>query len=110
MILLAIGLFLVALGSTYSFVFLSFYSEKIGEQAEILRETLHDQFIINPGESEEVIKLNKLVLTHLSRWKNLNGSGFFTIGKSFLTTLLVNFLTYIIILVNFNITLSPCAK
>ena len=102
MILQASGLLLLSLVVTQGFVFTSFYGEKIGEQVEILKGTLHDQFIINPGESDEVVKLNKLVLSHLSGWKNLNGYGFFTIGKSFLTSLLANFLTYIIILLQFN--------
>ena len=87
---------------TYSFVFTSFYGQKIGDQVKALKETLHDQFIIDPGESEEIVKMKKLVLHHLSRWENFDGYGFFTLGKSFLTGLLANFITYIIILVQFQ--------
>ena len=98
----AIGYLSMGAAMTYSFVFTSFYGQKIGDQVKALKETLHDQFIIDPGESEEIVKMKKLVLHHLSRWENFDGYGFFTLGKSFLTGLLANFITYIIILIQFQ--------
>ena len=89
---------------TYSFVFTSFYGQKIGDQVKALKEMLHDQFIIDPGESEEIIKMKKLAVYHLSCWENFDGYGFFTLGKSFLTSLLANFITYVIILIQFQLS------
>ena len=88
----------------YSFVFISLYGQKIGDQVKTLKETLDDQFILDPGKSEEIIKMKKLVLCHLSRWENFDACGFFTLGKPFLTGLLANFITYIIILIQFQLT------
>ena len=100
----AIGYMILGIAMTYSFVFTSFYGQKIGDQVQDLKQTLHDQYIIDPGHSEEVIKMKKLVLYHLSCWENFSGYGFFTLGKSFLTGFLANFVTYIIILIQFQLT------
>ena len=100
----AMGYALMGSAMTYSFVFTSIYSQKIGDQVKALKETLHDQFIIDPGESEDIIKMKKLVLCHLGRWENFGGCDFFTLGKPFLTGLLANFITYIIILIQFRLT------
>ena len=100
----ALGYMILGIAMTYSFVFTSFYGQKIGDQVQDLKQTLHDQYIIDPGHSEEVIKMKKLVLYHLSCWENFSGYGFFTLGKSFLTGFLANFVTYIIILIQFQLT------
>ena len=100
----ALGYMILGIAMTYSFVFTSFYGQKIGDQVQDLKQTLHDQYIIDPGHSEELIKMKKLVLYHLSCWENFSGYGFFTLGKSFLTGFLANFVTYIIILIQFQLT------
>ena len=102
----AIGYALMGFAMAYSFVFTSLYGQKIGDQVKTLKETLDDQFILDPGKSEEIIKMKKLVLCHLSRWENFDACGFFTLGKPFLTGLLANFITYIIILIQFQLTES----
>ena len=100
----AMGYALMGFAITYSFVFTSIYGQKIGDQVKTLKETLHDQFIVDPGESEDIIQMKKLVLCHLGRWENFGGCDFFTLGKPFLTGLLANFITYIIILIQFRLT------
>ena len=100
----AMGYLILGLAMTYSFVFFSFYGEKIGDQVKDLKNSMYEKFIVDPGKSEEVVKLKKLVIYHLNHWENFDGWGFFTLGKSFLTGVLANFTTYIIILIQFNLT------
>ena len=57
-------------------------------------------------KSEELIIMKNLVLCHLTRWENFDGYGFFVLGKPFLTGILANFITYIIVLIQFQLTLQ----
>ena len=107
----AVGYFAFQFAMLYSFVFISFYGEKISNQVKELRVTLHDQHIVETGcgkaKSDEMLTLKKLVLNHLYQWENFSGFGFFTIGKPFLTAFVSNFITYLIILVQFKLTEKP---
>ena len=99
-----IGFMTLGTGMTFAFVFTCFYGEKIGSQVKDLKEILQDQYIIDLGQSDEVLVMKKLVVCHLCRWENFDGYGFFTLGKPFLTGLFANFITYIIILIQFQLS------
>ena len=108
LILQAVGYFVLEFAMLHSFVFLSLYGERISDQVKAIRETLQDQYIIETGcgraTSEESLTLKKLVLSHLHQWESFSGYGFFTLGKSFLTSFVANFITYIIILIQFKLS------
>ena len=110
LILQAGGYFALAASITYSFILTSFYADHIQNQVKTIKDILQDEYIIESGygrsgKSEEVLTLKKLVLSHLHQWENFSGYGFFTIGKSFLTNLVANWVTYLIILIQFQMAL-----
>ena len=46
----------------------------------------------------------KLLIKEIDNFKGFNGNGYFTLGKPLLTSILANFITYLIILVQFRIS------
>ena len=104
----ALGFFILSTVTTYSFIFVNLYSQKIGDQVRDLKENIQDQCILSLDleKSEELIVMKNLILCHLTRWENFDGYGFFVLGKPFLTGILANFITYIIVLIQFQLTLQ----
>ena len=102
----ALGFFILSTVTTYSFIFVNLYSQSIGDQVRDLKENIQDQCILSLEKSEELIIMKNLVLCHLTRWENFDGYGFFVLGKPFLTGILANFITYIIVLIQFQLTLQ----
>ena len=46
----------------------------------------------------------KMILTEIDKFKGFDGNGFFTLGKPLLTSILANFVTYLIILIQFKMS------
>ena len=85
-------------------------SQRVVDELDNLKQKLID-YSANPDQkmllegkvfSEEHGR--QKVLHDLSRFSGYHGGGFFTLGKSLLTTLTSNFATYLIILIQFKIS------
>ena len=82
------------------------------DELEGLKQNVMD-FSVNPDRkiilddqvySEDYAK--QKILYNLKRFQGFTGGGYFTLGKSLLSTLFSNFATYLVILIQFKLTES----
>ena len=57
----------------------------------------------NPEKDETKVQKNQ-VLLKFETWNGFHGNGYFTLGKSLLTAVVANFITYLIILIQFKVS------
>ena len=107
----------MALGNSlqiFAYIFIVYHlnmtSQFIKDQFEDLAKSLNDKI---GKESLETISINglsvprqtaKYVVKELRSFQGFDGLGFFTLGKSLLTSILANFATFFIILLQFKIS------
>ena len=89
-------------------------SQRVVDELEGLKQKIVDLTIDDP---ETMIALEdqmysfsyarQKVLHDLGKFQGYTGGGYFTLGKSLLSTLISNFVTYLIILIQFKLSESP---
>ena len=63
-----------------------------------------DRIVFISGKSMRAIHGKKIILLEIEDFKGFDCNGFFILGKPLLTSILANFVTYLIILIQFKIT------
>ena len=89
-------------------------SQRVVDELEGLKQKLVDLTIDNPDTmislEDQMYSLSyarQKVLHDLGKFQGYTGGGYFTLGKSLLSTLISNFVTYLIILIQFRLSESP---
>ena len=60
--------------------------------------------LLNNPETNQTKLLKTRVLLKFETWNGFHGNGYFTLGKSLLTAVVANFITYLIILIQFKVS------
>ena len=89
-------------------------SQRVVDVLERLKQRIVDLTIEDPDEliclNDQMYSLSyarQKVLHDLDKFQGYTGGGYFTLGKSLLSTLISNFVTYLIILIQFKLSESP---
>ena len=89
-------------------------SQRVVDVLEGLKQRIVDLTIEDPDEliclNDQMYSLSyarQKVLHDLNKFQGYTGGGYFTLGKSLLSTLMSNFVTYLIILIQFKLSESP---
>ena len=57
------------------------------------------------GKFESASFVKAIIVEDLEEFQGFDGNGYFTLGKSFFSSIIANFLTYLIILIQTKLTL-----
>ena len=79
------------------------FSQEIVDQNEMLTDSIRENRIQNGWMISDDPRMEK-VIEDLKEFEGLDGKGYFTLNKPLLTGILANFITYIIILIQFSMT------
>ena len=63
-----------------------------------------DQVCIIDGNIRKLKHVKKIIVSGLDAFQGFHGNGYFTLGKELLTSIVANFVTYLIILVQFKVS------
>ena len=91
-------------------------SQRVVDQLKILKQNLidypanPDSKVILEGQVYTEEHARQKILYDIAKFNGYIGGGYFTLGKSLLTTLTSNFATYLIILIQFKISETPIPK
>ena len=80
--------------------FINFYAQMINEEITVLTENLH-QFS-RKDEINGNVSNHQSILRSLIQWQGFTGYEFFTLGKPLLSSIVSAFMTYLIVLVQFQ--------
>ena len=107
-LLFTLGIGLVAIFTIFFLVSLTSFSQKIVDKVHelgnaIRRLPVKDDKIVLEKDILEWRDFRDIVLHDMDSFEGLDGYGYFSINKSLLTSIVANFMTYIIILIDFKI-------
>ena len=92
----------ISIGMTLAFTlgYINFYAQMINEEVAELTEQLHQYS--SPDEFNGNLANHQTILRSLSLWKGFTGYEFFTLGKPLLASIVSAFMTYMIVLAQFQ--------
>ena len=104
------GVFFIYL--TYSYCI---FSQSIKDSADEIKDIIlkssigdEDTYVLDGkilrSMQSEIKMQKKRIVKGLERFQGYHGNGYFTLGKSLLTSVVANLITYLIILIQFKIT------
>ena len=77
----------------------------------VIKRTNVEEIVIAWNDKSESSAVTKdIVLDNLEAFQGFEAQGYFTLGKSFLSSIVSNFLTYVIILMQLKLTLITSFK
>ena len=100
LIMVFAGYISVGITLAYSLAFINFYPQMINEEITVLTENLH-QFS-RKDEINGNVSNHQSILRSLIQWQGFTGYEFFTLGKPLLSSIVSAFMTYLIVLVQFQ--------
>ena len=63
-----------------------------------------DKVVFVEGKQIRAIHVQKMIFSEIDRFKGFDGNEFFTLGKPLITSIMANFVTYLIILIQFKMS------
>jgi len=88
-------------------IFMNLASQHVQDRLEELKNILEvcdfENRIID-GEFQNVTKEQNLIIKHFEEFKGFDGYGYFHLSKSLLTGVVSNFVTYLIVLIQFKVS------
>ena len=87
------------------------FSQSIKDSVDDIKNTILDieineyhQVCVVDGKVSNIEHAKKRLISGLDAFKGFHGNGYFTLGKELLTSIVANFVTYLIILVQFKVS------
>ena len=99
------GYLSLGIALAFSLGYHSFYAQLVTDQVQKLQKDLHQLSLLM-----ETTNQAKMAMYSLSQWTGFSGYGFFTLGKSLLTSVAAAFMTYLIVLVQFQVSYQNCSE
>ena len=104
MCLIFVGYISLGIALAFTLGYLNFYAEMVTNQVQKLKDDLHRLLL-----SIESTNQSKMAMVSIHQWTGFSGYGFFTLGKSLLSSVATAFMTYLIVLVQFQISYQNCS-
>ena len=99
------GYLSLGIAVAFSLGYLSFYAQMVTDQVQKLQRDLHQLSLTTEPANQA-----KMAMYSLNKWSGFSGYGFFTLGKSLLTSVAAAFMTYLIVLVQFQVSYQNCSE
>ena len=99
------GYLSLGIAVAFSLGYLSFYAQMVTDQVQKLQRDLHQLSLTTEPTNQA-----KMAMYSLSQWTGFSGYGFFTLGKSLFTSVAAAFMTYLIVLVQFQVSYQNCSE
>ena len=94
----------------YIVIYMNLVSQQIQDKLKELKKALEhyafdeSQMVMIDGNFQNITKVLSLNIKNLEEFKGYDGYGYFYLGKSLLTGIMTNFMTYLIVLIQFKVS------